>query len=95
MTYPTQLATQHGFGTGDLIVVPKSGFNIIAHHAMFYGYGHDGEAMVAENKEGFGVILRPLDQFQAEAKRIKRHIPFVGSYHERVALMERVNLRLG
>ena len=59
MTYSTQRAAQHGFGTGDRVVVPKSGFNIIAHHAMFYGYGHNGEALVAENKEGRGVILRP------------------------------------
>ena len=95
MTYSAQLAAQHGFGTGDRVVVPKSGFNIIAHHAMFYGYGHNGEALVAENKEGRGVILRPLDQFLAEAKKIKRHIPFVGSYQERVALLERVHSRLG
>ena len=59
MTYSAQRAAQHGFGTGDRVVVPKSGFNIIAHHAMFYGHGHNGEALVAENKEGRGVILRP------------------------------------
>lgn len=79
MTYSEQLAAQHGFGTGDRIVVPKSGWNVVEHHAVLYGK-LNGEVMVAENKEGRGVVLTRLDQFLAEARVIKRHIRFSGSY---------------
>ncbi|MBK6627132.1 MAG: hypothetical protein IPK70_00060 [Flavobacteriales bacterium] len=95
MTYSLQLAQQYGFGTGDRIIVPKSAWNMVQHHALFYGIGQNGHALVAENKEGRGVILTRLDVFLADAGRITRIIPFSGSYQQRVAVLDRVNARLG
>ncbi|MBS1941270.1 MAG: lecithin retinol acyltransferase family protein [Bacteroidetes bacterium] len=94
MTYSQQLAVQHGFGTGDRIVVPKSGWNIVEHHAVLYG-NLNGEVMVAENKEGRGVVLTRLDQFLSEARAIKRHIRYTGSYQDQLMVMDRVSKRLG
>lgn len=94
MTDSEQLRLQHGFCTGDRIVVPKSGWEIIQHHALFFG-NVNGEAMVAENKEGRGVVLTPLDVFLTDAGRITRTVPFTGSYQQQAFVMDRVNARLG
>lgn len=94
MTHSEQLRRQHGFGTGNRIVVPKSGWNMVQHHALFFG-NVNGEAMVAENKEGHGVILTRLDQFLAEAGRITRVEPFLGTYQQQAFIMDRVNARFG
>lgn len=94
MRYSEQLRQYHGFGTGDRIVVPKSGLNIIQHHAVFFG-NVNGDAMVAENKEGRCVVLTPLDVFLADAGRITRIEPFTGTYQQQATIMDRVNARLG
>ena len=94
MTYSEQLRRYHGFGTGDRIVVPKSGLDIIQHHAVFFGNAN-GEALVAENKEGRGVVLTRLDQFLAEARLIKQHIRFSGTYQDQLVIMDRISARLG
>ena len=94
MTYSQQLAAQHGFVTGDRIVVPKSGWNMVQHHALFFGLAN-GEAIVAESKEGRGVILTRLDVFLADAGRITRIEPFVGPYQQQAFIMDRVKARLG
>ncbi len=93
MTYSEQLRRQHGFGTGDRIVVPKSGWNMVQHHALFFG-NVNGEAMVAENKEGRGVILTRLDLFLADAGRITRIEPFLGTYQQQAFIMDRIKARL-
>ncbi len=94
MTYSEQLRRQHGFGTGDRIVVPKSGWNMVQHHALFFG-NVNGEAMVAENKEGRGVILTRLDLFLVDAGHITRVEPFLGTYQQQAFIMDRVNARFG
>ena len=94
MTYSEQLRQQYGFRTGDRIVVSKSGWNIVQHHAVFFGLAN-GEAVVAENKEGRGVILTRLDDFLADAGRITRIVRFSGTYQQQVAVMNRVKARLG
>lgn len=93
MTYSEQLRRQYGFGTGDRIVVPKSGWNVVQHHALLFGMVN-GEAMVAENKEGRGVILTPLDVFLADAGSITRIEPFSGTYQQQAFVMDRVKARL-
>jgi hypothetical protein len=93
MTYSEQLRQQYGFGTGDRIVVPKSAWNVIQHHALFFG-NMNGEAMVAENKQGRGVILTRLDLFLADAGRITRIEPFTGTYQQQAFIMDRVKARL-
>ncbi len=94
MRYSEQLRRQYGFGTGDRIVVPKSGLNMVQHHALFFG-NVNGEAMVAEKKEGKCVLLTPLDVFLADAGRITRIEPFTGTYQQQAFVMDRVNARLG
>lgn len=94
MTYSEQLRQHYGFGTGDRIVVPKSGWDVVQHHAVFFGMV-DGEAVVAENKEGRGVILTRLDQFMADARIIKRHIRFSGNHYDQMVVMDRIRERLG
>lgn len=94
MTYSEQLRRQYGFGTGDRIVVPKSGWDIVQHHAVFFGKAN-GEAVVAENKEGRGVILTRLDVFLADAGRITHIEPFVGTSQQQAFIMDRINARLG
>ena len=44
-------------GTGDKIVVPKSAFNIIQHHAVYLGKNYFGQEILAENQIGNGVQL--------------------------------------
>lgn len=93
MTFSEQLRRQYGFGTGDRIVVPKSGWEVIQHHALFFG-NINGDAFVAENKEGRGVILTRLDLFLSDAHRITRVEPFTGTYQQQAFIMDRVKARL-
>lgn len=47
---------------GDRIVVPKSSFDIVQHHAIYLGV-HGGHHWLIENKEGVGVQCVTAQQF--------------------------------
>jgi hypothetical protein len=61
---------------GDRIVVPKSAWNMVQHHAIFVGYW-DNQYWFIENKEGHGVRIVSAAVFFAGVERVTRTIKFV------------------
>lgn len=63
--------TLNQLSIGDRIVVPKSFFNLVQHHAIFLGYSN-GHYWFIENKEGHGVRKITAEVFFAGVDRITR-----------------------
>lgn len=57
----TQEISQLGLLPADRIVVPKSGLQIVEHHALYLGRNHLGVDLIAENKIGSCVRLVTAD----------------------------------
>lgn len=64
---------------GDRIVVPKSGFNMVQHNAIYLGF-KNGRHLIIENKEGFGVRVVYAETFFAGVQKITRVTRFVPKY---------------
>lgn len=80
---------------GDELIVPKSGFDIIQHHALYIGYDHDGCDLVIHNDINKGVSLITVDAFFAAVLKVNKIIPFRGTNTERKALVQRALIRIG
>lgn len=95
MRYSTQLAIHYNLNIGDRIVVPKSLADMIRHHVLFIGYSDDGEAWIAENKVGVGVVQTRLDHFLAGVTAIHRIERFNGNEEARRLIVQRALARMG
>ncbi len=56
---------------GDMVIVPKSAFNLVQHHAIYLGY-YDGHYWFIENKEGLGVRKVTEEAFFKNVVKITR-----------------------
>lgn len=65
---------------GDRIVVPKSLFNLIQHHAVYLGK-ENGLHYIIENKERIGVQVVTAEQFFTGVQQITRVEHFIPSYN--------------
>jgi len=95
MKYSTELALHYGLGIGDRIVVPKSLADMVRHHVVFIGYSDDGEAWIAENKVGRGVIQTRLDHFIIGTSAIHRIEKFHGDSGAQSTVVQRALSRMG
>ena len=80
---------------GDRIVVPKSRWNFIQHHAIYLGTNVQGDHVFAENKSGIGVRLVTDAEFFEGVTRITAIERFKGSKQERELAVERALSCLG
>lgn len=67
----------------DEIVVPKSVFNFVQHHAIYLGLDRNGNHWIVENKIGGGVQLISADDFFASVSTVNKIIPFSGTNDQR------------
>lgn len=86
---------QHRLTPGDEIVLPKSIFNVVQHHAFYLGTDHQGQEWMIENKIDQGVILTSVATFFASHPTITRINRFTGSAYERRDLVEKALRSLG
>jgi hypothetical protein len=86
---------QLGLRPGDRIVVPKSEWRLVEHHAIYLGQDNNGRHLIAENKIGIGVRLVSASDFFKDVIEITRVEPFRGSYAERKKVVQRSLARLG
>lgn len=86
---------QLGLRPGDRIVVPKSEWRLVEHHAIYLGKDSNGKHLIAENKIGIGVRLVSASDFFKDVIEITRVEPFTGSYAERKKVVQRSLARLG
>lgn len=80
---------------GDVVVLPKSVFNLVQHYAIYIGLNQYGIEEFIENKIGQGVVVTPADQFfpiNGELTRIDR---FQGSPYDREILIRRAKSQIG
>ncbi|MDP1801492.1 MAG: hypothetical protein Q8L81_09080 [Bacteroidota bacterium] len=65
---------------GDRIVVPKSTWDLIQHHAIYLGYWNN-QYWFIENKEGYGVRIVCADVFFAGVNKVTRINKFTPRYN--------------
>jgi hypothetical protein len=75
---------------GDRIVVPKSLFGIVQHHAVYAGNG-----CFYENKIGQGVVLTPWGEFFRGVSQVTSIQRFNGNYWELQQAMNRAESLVG
>ncbi len=95
MNRELQLIRQFNLEPGDRIVVPKSLFCIIQHHALYLGYNDLGEHLICENMIGVGVRLIRVDDFFKDVISVTRIEKFQGKNFERRKLVEKALSKLG
>jgi uncharacterized protein YycO len=80
---------------GDELVVPKSNWDIIQHHALYIGYDHLGIHWIIHNVVGVGVTLITVDDFFTQVDKITQVIRFTDSNSERKVLVQKALTRIG
>jgi hypothetical protein len=92
MNYYVQL---YNLKPGDELVVPKSGFDIIQHHALYIGYDHKSTHLIIHNNIHTGVSLISVDDFFSQVLKINEIIPFRGTNAERKILVQKALAKIG
>mgnify|MGYP003624135729 CR=1 FL=1 len=95
MNRELKLIRQFNLEHGDRIVVPKSLFGIIQHHALYLGYNSLGQHLICENIIGIGVKLTRVEDFFQNITRVSRVEKFEGDSFERGKLVEKALSKLG
>lgn len=90
-----QLIRQFNLEPGDRIVVPKSLFGLVQHHALYLGYNEYGEHLICENVIGVGVKLTRVEDFFSEVESVTRIEKFAGNNFERKQIVQKALTRLG
>lgn len=90
-----QLIRKFNLEPGDRIVVPKSLFGIIQHHAIYLGYNSLGQHLICENIIGVGVKLTRVEDFFQDVRSVTRIEKFQGNNFERKKLVEKALSKLG
>lgn len=79
----------------DVVVVPKSEFNLVAHYAVYLGFNQFGEEIMSENKHGYGVRILTTNQFFQENPSYKRLRLFNGNDYQRMQAVNRAISLIG
>jgi|ERR1022692_2276869 hypothetical protein len=89
MYYYNNIIDQNGLQPADRIVAPKSGWEIIQHHAIYWGRDANGADWVIENVVGLGVKYTEFNEFYQRVGKITRIEKFSGNYWERQDAIQR------
>jgi len=95
MNKELQIIRELNLEPGDRIVVPKSLFGIIQHHALYLGYNSQGQHLICENMIGVGVRLIRVEDFFKHVIHVTRIEKFKGNNFERKQLVEKALSKLG
>ena len=95
MTKDLQLVVDLNLQPGDRVVVPKSAWQLVQHHALYLGYDDFGKHYMSENVIGVGVKLTRVSDFFEGVPRVTRIEPYTGSNYERRLVVERALAKLG
>lgn len=85
----------YNLAPGDEIIVPKSNFNIIQHHALYLGFDENKTDWIIHNTAGFGVSLITADEFFKICPHINEIRRFIGTNQERKLLVQRALMKIG
>lgn len=90
-----QLVDNLNLKPGDRIVVPKSGAQLIQHHALYLGFDNNGNHFICENVIGEGVKLTRVCVFFNGTNRITRIEKFNGENIDRKKVVQDALTKLG
>ncbi len=90
-----QLVKHFNLQQGDRIVVPKSQWQLVQHHALYLGYDDFGNHYMCENIIGVGVKLTRVEQFFVGVTKVTRIERYSGSNYERKILVQSALSKLG
>lgn len=80
MNRSLQLVNHLKLQPGDRVVVAKSLFGLIQHHAIYVG-SNNHDYWIIENKEGYGVRVITVAEFLAGVDKVTRIEPFTPRYN--------------
>lgn len=95
MNRELQLISEFNLEPSDRIVVPKSLFGIIQHHALYLGYNKLGQHLICENIIGVVVKLTRVVDFFQDVSSVTRIEKFQGNNLKRRKLVEKALSKLG
>lgn len=95
MTRDLQLVSHFNLQPGDRIVVPKSEWQLIQHHALYLGCDDFGNHYICENVAGIGVKLTKVKDFFNGVSNITRIEKYVGNNYDRKIIVQNALLKLG
>jgi hypothetical protein len=88
------IVKQHNLKPADRIIVPKRGFEIVQHHAIYLGQNRYGEDLIAENTIDHGVRIISATEFFKDITRIVRIEKFLGNdFQRRQAVQDAILLK--
>ncbi len=90
-----QLVNHLKLQPGDRVVIPKSQWQIIQHHALYLGYDDFGNHYMCENVFGDGVKLTRVEIFFRDVTNVTRIEKFVGTNFERKVVVQNALTKLG
>jgi uncharacterized protein YycO len=80
---------------GDRVVVPKSEFRLVQHHALYIGKNHHDEDLMIENKIGIGVRVVSAEEFFRDVIDVTRIERFTGTNRDRRLAVQRALSMIG
>lgn len=95
MNRDLQLVNHLKLEPGDRVVVPKSHWQLIQHHALYLGYDDFGQHYMCENVIGIGVKLTRVSDFFKGVAYVTRIEKFTGGSIERKAVVQNALSKLG
>ena len=95
MNISLQLVNQLKLQPGDRVVVPKSNFKLVQHHALYLGYDDWGTHYMCENVIGEGVKLTTVSEFFNGVKEVTRIEKYTGNNYERKTIVQNALSKLG
>lgn len=95
MNEELQLVKEFNLEPGDRIVIPKSLFGLVQHHALYLGCDEFGQHLICENVIGVGVKLTRVEDFFSGVESVTRIEKFLGSNFERKQIVQKSLARLG
>ncbi|MBA3972259.1 MAG: lecithin retinol acyltransferase family protein [Bacteroidetes bacterium] len=90
-----QLVNHFNLKPGDRIVVPKSNWQLVQHHALYLGYDEFGNHYMCENVIGIGVRLTTVRSFFNGVKKVTRIESYTGNNYNRKIVVQNALSKLG
>lgn len=95
MTRDLQLVNHFNLQPGDRVVVPKSQWQLVQHHALYLGYDNFGNHYMCENVIGVGVKLTRVENFFNGVSKITRIERYIGTNYDRKVIVQNALSKLG
>lgn len=95
MNLELQIVKKFKLSPGDRVVIPKSLWDLVQHHALYLGCDVYGNHYMCENVIGVGVRLTRVKDFFYGVEKLTRKEIFRGNHSQRKAVVQKALSKLG